>query len=230
MEHSAVSARKRECYLGRPGVRLRRRSGVPHSWNVSRAVAESYAAGEPLHLAFYSADWAYHSGRYFWSSDHDEYPAEARPTLQVYWGDQVATLDKSVKPVAAQEGQPVTYTLAVVGSGRSLTLTDNLPVTVSAPGPIKVVGGGSASYQVGTHRIVWTGSVAAGQSVTVSFPVTLKVSTPLAIVNQAILSDPIWVTRLIRRSSLRTGGRLPYQSSFGIDGNGLLINRTYAVE
>ncbi|CAG0937089.1 hypothetical protein TFLX_05995 [Thermoflexales bacterium] len=165
--------------------------GVPRTWNVSRAVAEAYHAGEPLSLAVYSADWPLHSGRYFWSSDHDEHPAEARPTLQVYWGDPVATLDKTAKPVTARQGQAITYALQLVGSGRALTLTDNLPITVSAPGPIKVVGGGSASYQVGAHRIVWTGAVAAGQLVTITFPVTLVVATPIAIVNQAILSDPV---------------------------------------
>jgi hypothetical protein len=165
--------------------------GVPRTWDVGRAVAEAYAAAEPLNLAIYSADWPLHSGRYFWSSDHDEYPEEARPTLQVYWGDPVAKIDKTVKPVAAQQGQPVAYALHVVGSGRALTLTDDLPAAVSAPGQINVAGGGSASYQAGLHRLVWTGSVAAGQVVTVSFPVTIMVSTPQAIVNQAILSDPI---------------------------------------
>ena len=31
--------------------------GVPRTWDVSRAVAEAYNAGEPLDLAIYSADW-----------------------------------------------------------------------------------------------------------------------------------------------------------------------------
>ncbi len=165
--------------------------GVPRTWDVSRAVAESYYAGEPLYLAIYSADWAYHSGRYFWSSDHDEYPAEARPTLQVYWGDPVAKIDKTVRPAAARQGQSVTYTLKIVGSGRALTLTDNLPATVSTPGQIQVAGGGSASYQAGPHRVMWTGSVTAGQLVTISFPVTITTSVSQSIMNQAVLSDPV---------------------------------------
>jgi hypothetical protein len=165
--------------------------GVPRTWDVSRAVAESYSAGEPLYLALYSADWAYQSGRYFWSSDHDEYPAEARPTLNVYWGDAMGKIEKTVRPAAALQGQAVTYRLTVVGSGRTLTVTDNLPTLVSPPGPINVSGGGNAAYQAGTHRVVWSGSVAAGQVVTISFPVTIATSLPLAIVNQASLSDTV---------------------------------------
>ena len=165
--------------------------GVPHTWDVSRAVAEVYAAGEPLNLAVYSGDWSLQSGRYFWSSDHDDYHPEARPTLTVYWGDPVGKVEKTVQPATAQQGQPVTYRLIVVGSGRALTLTDNLPSAVSAPGNISVSGGGSAVYQSANHRVVWTGSIAAGQLVTVSFPVTITTAAALAITNQAILSDSV---------------------------------------
>jgi hypothetical protein len=165
--------------------------GVARSWDVSRAVAEAYGAGEPLNLALYSADWAYHSGRYFWSSDHDDVHPEARPTLQVYWGVPVATIAKTAQPTAVQQGQAVTYSLTVVGSGRALTLTDDLPSAVSAPGAIKVMGGGSAVYQPGSHRLVWTGAVSASQVVTISFPVTIAVAAPQTIANQAILVDPI---------------------------------------
>jgi hypothetical protein len=58
--------------------------GIPREWNVSGAVAKAYEAGEPLRLALYSADTAYHSGRYFYSSDAG---AEGRPFLQITWGE-----------------------------------------------------------------------------------------------------------------------------------------------
>jgi hypothetical protein len=61
--------------------------GVPYSWDVSGAVAEAYSHGEPLRLAMYSADWAMNSGKYFSSSDTEDWNAAARPTLQVTWGD-----------------------------------------------------------------------------------------------------------------------------------------------
>lgn len=66
--------------------------GVPVSWDVSRAAAEAYAAGQPLRLAFYSADSDYHSGRYFYTSDNVDAPV--RPILTVTWGDALA-LDPS---------------------------------------------------------------------------------------------------------------------------------------
>jgi hypothetical protein len=59
--------------------------GVPRHWDVSRAVAEAYQTGEPLRLALYSADGAYHSGRYFSSSDVGDWNATARPTLTIRW-------------------------------------------------------------------------------------------------------------------------------------------------
>jgi len=60
--------------------------GVPYSWDVSRAVSEAYASGEPLRLALYSADSEYHSGKYFVSSDTGDWNAQGRPTLTITWG------------------------------------------------------------------------------------------------------------------------------------------------
>ena len=61
--------------------------GVPWTWDVSGAVAEAYQFGSPLKMVLYSSDSAYHSGKYFVSSDEDDWNAEARPTLDVLWGD-----------------------------------------------------------------------------------------------------------------------------------------------
>lgn len=61
--------------------------GVLVEWNISTAVANAYARGEPIRLVLYSADSAIHSGKYFFSSDIDEWNAEGRPTLEVVWGD-----------------------------------------------------------------------------------------------------------------------------------------------
>jgi hypothetical protein len=59
--------------------------GVPRTWNVSYAVARAYARGEPLRLVLYSADSAYHSGKYFVSSDTGDWNVEGRPRLEVWW-------------------------------------------------------------------------------------------------------------------------------------------------
>lgn len=55
-----------------------------YTWDVSRAVAEAYAAEEPLRLALYSADGDYHTGKYFSSSDWTE--EKGRPFLSIRWG------------------------------------------------------------------------------------------------------------------------------------------------
>jgi hypothetical protein len=75
---SATLVEPVESYPGRPGI--------PYHWDVSRAAAEAYTYGTPLRLALYESDWAYHSGKYFDTSDTDEWGAEGRPTLKVTWG------------------------------------------------------------------------------------------------------------------------------------------------
>ena len=168
--------------------------GIPRSWDVSRAAAEAYAAGEPLRLAVYSADEAYHSGRYFWSSDHDDWHPEARPTLTVGWGDPLAAVHQTAWPLTVQTQQTITYTLSMLGSGRALTLTNELPVDVSTPSAIQVQGGGVASFDQRLRRLTWNGMPALSQPVTITFPVTVLTSSPTAIVNRAVLTDVLQFT------------------------------------
>jgi hypothetical protein len=72
------------------------REGADRQWNVSAAVAQAYAAGQPLRLAVYSADADYHSGRYFRSSKFGD--AAERPTLFVRWGDPGAKAFRALLP------------------------------------------------------------------------------------------------------------------------------------
>ena len=60
---------------------------VPYTWDLSRAVSQAYNAGQPLRLALYSADAAYHSGKYFTTSDAEDWDAAGRPTLRVTFGN-----------------------------------------------------------------------------------------------------------------------------------------------
>lgn len=65
-------------------------SGLP-DWNnlpkrkidVTYGVVHAYNSGQPLRLALYSADSAYHSGKYFVSSRTGDWNAQNRPTLVV---------------------------------------------------------------------------------------------------------------------------------------------------
>jgi hypothetical protein len=64
--------------------------GAARTWDVSWAVGQAYRLGSSvLRLALYEADAAYHSGKYFTSSDTGEWNAVGRPTLQVVIGDAV---------------------------------------------------------------------------------------------------------------------------------------------
>ena len=60
--------------------------GLPQTWDVSAAVAQAYAAGQPLRLVFYSTDDQQHGGKYFWSSTTGSWNAGGRPALQVTLG------------------------------------------------------------------------------------------------------------------------------------------------
>lgn len=160
---------------------------VIYRWNVSRAVAEAYSAGQPLRLAFYSADMPQDSGRYFWTSD--AFGESTRPMLTVAWGEPGATLRKTVSSPVASYGQPVTFTLGLMGSGSALTLTDNLPILLSAPGPIRLEGNGTVTYNTAARQISWTGTPTLGQQITVTFPVTVLASNTAVIRNTAVLTD-----------------------------------------
>lgn len=61
--------------------------GVEREWDVSYGVAQAYTSGRPLRLVLYEADTAYHSGKYFSSSDAADWNEIGRPTLSVTWGD-----------------------------------------------------------------------------------------------------------------------------------------------
>jgi hypothetical protein len=81
--------------------------GIPHTWDLSQTVAEVYARGNPLRLALYSADSAYHSGKYFVSSDAEEWNAVARPTLQVVLGNPLETAAPTPVPTVPPSEPPV---------------------------------------------------------------------------------------------------------------------------
>ncbi len=58
--------------------------GVRHDWDVTYAVQQAVLAGQDtISLALYSADGAYHSGKYFSTSEVEEWNATARPALTI---------------------------------------------------------------------------------------------------------------------------------------------------
>jgi len=164
---------------GRPGVR--------YDWDATQAVAEAYAAGGAANIALYTADTNQHSSKYLTSSDTGDWNEEGRPMLTVVWGQPGAIVSKQAHPSAPHSGEVVTYMMTVVGSGYPLTLTDNLPEGLSEPGPIQITDG-HATYNAIQRRIEWSGAPSVGQLVTITFPVTVQISGPVALANTATLT------------------------------------------
>jgi hypothetical protein len=165
--------------------------GIPYSWDVSRAVAEAYAAGEPLRLAVYSSNSPKSNGRYFFSSDVENLNAVGRPTLSVAWGAQGVTVNASVQPADVHTGQIVTFTVSLLGSGNAMTLTSDLPVTLSAPVSAPHSSSGTISYDAGNHRITWLGALSAGTPVTLTYPVSILTANRQVIRSTVILTDAV---------------------------------------
>jgi hypothetical protein len=167
--------------------------GIPYDWDVSRAVAEAYAAGEPLRLAVYSSNSSKSNGRYFFSSDVEDLNAEGRPTLRVAWGAQAASVNASVLPAAASSGQVLTYTVSLLGTGNAMTLTNDLPALALISAPISAPSGssGTISYDAANRRVIWYGALSAGTPATLTYPVTLLTSGRQVIHNTVILTDAV---------------------------------------
>lgn len=61
--------------------------GQAVNWDVTIGAQRAAERGLPLRLALYSADAAYHSGKYFTTSETGEWNLEGRPTLTIQWSN-----------------------------------------------------------------------------------------------------------------------------------------------
>ncbi|MBC7226328.1 MAG: DNRLRE domain-containing protein [Thermoflexales bacterium] len=163
--------------------------GIPYTWDATQAVAEAYAAGRPLNVALYTSDTNFHSSKYYVSSDADsDWIPVAKPTLTVLWGDPAPGIEKQVSRSTARTGDPLTYTLRLLGAGTTLYLRDPIPNgTAYRPGSVT----GGASYNPAANRIEWTGALSPSARLTITFGVTVTATGPLAIVNTATLTDGV---------------------------------------
>jgi hypothetical protein len=139
--------------------------GVPYHWDVSRAVAEAYAAEEPLRLALYSADREYHSGKYFWSSDAD---ALGRPSLEVVWGNPVFEMGVTPASQLIGTGGTASYTIRVQhGQGFTPTITlqagpspsPDLHVDLASPSAFDPPGGQTTLTLTDLHDAAFSAGV-----------------------------------------------------------------------
>ena len=164
--------------------------GIPYHWDVSQAVADAYTADTALHLALYESDWAFHSGKYFYSSDVGPWNAEGRPTLRVAWGHAAGNMTKTATPSSGFQNDPIVYMLSLVGTEWSVTLTDTLPAGIGTPGDFVVEGSGVLpSYESTCHCLTWSDSPPLGQAVTIRYTAPIVTPASQALRNVAHLTD-----------------------------------------
>jgi hypothetical protein len=157
--------------------------GVPYTWDATEAVSAAYAAGQPVDLAIYDSANERNTSKYFTSSETGDWNAEGRPTLTVAWGSTVGTVEKTASPSIAMPGVAITYTLAVVGSGQPLILTDDLPAGVSRP----LASSPGLAYT--PHRLTWTGDPGPGEPAILTYVVTITALSRVALWNRAVLTQ-----------------------------------------
>lgn len=165
-----------DAYLGQPGK--------PWHWTVTPAVTEAYAAGKPLNLVFYEADWAYHAGKYFRASEEEAYDAIGRPTLIITWADVASAIDAVVRPTEVTAGDTVVFNLIINGSGQPLTVTDRLPDGLSQPTSVSP----DLTFTP-PDRFAWMGSPDLGEQVTLAYTATVAAAARTTIANQAVMTQ-----------------------------------------
>jgi hypothetical protein len=164
--------------------------GIPYDWDVSGALADAYANGRPLRLAIWDADTGYHSGKYFHSSEEEDYNAIGRPTLIVNLGREAPDIDLHVLPPSGHEGDTVEFTFRFTGTGIPLTLTNTLPEELGTPQNLAVSGSDVVpQYDPATHRLTWQASPAADETITLQYVAMISTSETKSLVNTIHLTD-----------------------------------------
>jgi hypothetical protein len=85
----------------------------------------------------------------------------------------------------------VTFTISLLGSGNAMTLTHDLPASLSAPLTPPNSTSGVASYDAASRRVTWRGTLSAGTPATLIYPVSVLTAARQAIHNTAILTDAV---------------------------------------
>jgi uncharacterized repeat protein (TIGR01451 family) len=124
------------------------------------------------------------------------YPASG---LTYDWNPPVApSLGTSYKsaPSAVIIGNNIAYTVHVINNGtapaNSATMTDPIPAGTTYVAGSVSCSSGACTYNAGLNRIEWSGVVAIGGDVSISFQVTSTgLPCPTTVVNTATINDPL---------------------------------------
>lgn len=167
--------------------------GIPYDWDVSRAVADAYEAGTPVHLAVYEADEKMQSGKYFRTSEEDDFNAVGRPTLQVTYGIPAPSVTMQASASIGYQNDVIDYTLSFLGTGNTLTMTNTLPSGVSDPMAVTIDGSNvDPTYDAGL--LTWQGTPALDEQITIQYAVTITTEARKPLLNQATLGSGMGLT------------------------------------
>ncbi len=161
--------------------------GNSYTWDASKAVAEAYQNEEPVSFALYSSDAGRDTSKYFKSSEEGDWNYRARPTLVISYGQASPSLEKTGSSIFATRDDMITYSISWEGTGEALTLIDQLPAGFSTPTNIQV-NLGNASYSTTNRQITWDGNPAQGETVILTYQVTVQTDGPVILSNTATLS------------------------------------------
>lgn len=163
--------------------------GDPYTWDVTRAVADAYAAGQPVSLAIYDSTTGRDSSKYLTGSEAGDWDVEGRPRLDIVWGDPLARVVKSVDQAAVARGSTVGYTIQLRGTGQPVSLSDSLPDGLSEP-ITQSATSGLLTYDASARQLTWSGTPGLGETVTIKYTVKVNASGPRMLRNTAVLTAP----------------------------------------
>lgn len=108
----------------------------------------------------------------------------------VQWSesDQISSR-KTASPVAADLGETINFTITVLGSGKSTTVTDVLPAQLGYLSHSTTCPLGAINYNSGARQVTYSGTVPASSNCTINIATEVNTSDRLALVNSATIND-----------------------------------------
>jgi uncharacterized repeat protein (TIGR01451 family) len=148
--------------------------------------------GQPAYHPLSPTSPAIHAGNPAGCSDHlghsldtDQrgFPRFLRCDIGAYEMQPIAFSTKTVDPSSALPAEPLTYTIALTNGGAvditNVRVTDSLPTLVTYVDNSLTATAGSYGYDTGV--VTWTGTVNAGEGVTITFGAMVSEAIPRGI-------------------------------------------------
>jgi uncharacterized repeat protein (TIGR01451 family) len=95
----------------------------------------------------------------------------------------------TAQPTAASQGETVTFTLALVGDGQALTVTDPLPAQLAHQSSSTNCPGDAPAYASASHTVTYSGTPGEGQSCALTIVTRVNTAARLTVTNTATVDD-----------------------------------------